>query len=82
MSVKYDEGRGEITLESGRRLWVSFNVLGISPTGEVSYGYDGKLVDYPEFTTAERTEIALEMIGRWTQWAQHGEQYEDDEEGI
>ena len=65
--MKYEEAEDVLELSSGKRLFANRGILGISPAGEISEGYDGGV--YDEFTPEERAELAEYMIGLWRQWA-------------
>jgi hypothetical protein len=59
-------------LTSGRVFYANNGIIGISPDGEVSEGYDGGIDvvrewddEFTPWTPAERGELADEMIRRW-----------------
>jgi len=58
----------EYVLEcTGRRFFANNGIVGLGPElGRLSHGYDGSGPD--DLTPAEKREIALEMIARWSTW--------------
>lgn len=61
--MTYDEQTNEIVLATGRRF---DNLVSVSDgTDYLSYGSDGGFY-IDDWTPAERTELADEMIRRWT----------------
>lgn len=66
------------TLTTGRRVYANRGILGIDEQGSVSEGYDGGVElerdwddTFQSWTPEERTELADEMIRRWTRFKTH-----------
>lgn len=63
-----------IKLKSGREIYVSGGIVGISLDEEViAEGYDGFIwtdEDSSPWTPAEKRELAEMMIARWKWWAE------------
>lgn len=53
-----------VTLPSGFRFYAHNLVVGISPDGQISEGYDGG-IDAEELTAQDRRELAERMISLW-----------------
>ena len=66
------------TLPSGRVFDANRGIIGLDEFGNLFEGYDGTLENYeseyagvdPEFTPAERVEIADMMLARWQAYRQ------------
>lgn len=62
-----------IQLPSGRSFYANCGIVGISPNGDVTQGYDGSFGsdgwgDNAALTAEERRELATIMIGHWIKW--------------
>lgn len=55
-------------LSTGRTFDANCHILGISPDGSLSGGYDSG-IDARDFTREERLEVAAYAIAQWVQWA-------------
>lgn len=62
----YDKKLEKIVLADGEQIHAFRGIIGISPTGDVTEGFDGTFCfsDTPE----ARREIARVMIDRWYYW--------------
>jgi len=63
----------KVVFSTGETKYANQGILGLSPTGEVSQGYDGTFFqpgaeqwnDKPDLTPAECVELADHMIQQW-----------------
>lgn len=59
-----------ITFETtGKEIYANCGIVGISPSGSLSEGYDGG-VDVESLTIEEKIELADYMISLWTKFKQ------------
>jgi hypothetical protein len=63
-----------IIFSSGRSVYANLGIIGLSPTLELSYGYDGS-IDWPPYethsdslTVEDMKELADYMVGQWTRF--------------
>lgn len=70
ITIQDDGFDDTLILSSGRSVYANCGIVGISPDGVVTEGYDGGLDPSGEgdFTEDERREIAAYMISRWREW--------------
>lgn len=61
MKVENDE----LIFSTGKRAYANNGIIGLSPTGEVSEGYDGS---FPSLTNEEKLELANYMLARWEEF--------------
>ena len=56
----------DLIFSTGKTLYANQGIIGISPDGVISEGYDDGIED--NFTPKERRELADYMITLWTKW--------------
>jgi len=63
--------RDGVTFSSGKYLSANCGIIGLSPTLEVSDGYDGEFTPYDEpLTREERKELSEFMVAQWTKYGE------------
>ena len=77
MKLEKREFGEAFTLSTGRSFGANNGILGISPDGDISEGYDGGIWPDGEcfdndFTPDERREIADFAIAAWEKYARDG----------
>jgi hypothetical protein len=65
--MRVDCDKEEIVFSTGRREYANWYIIGISPSLDVSQGYDGH-IDTDKFSPEERAELADYMIGLWSKF--------------
>jgi len=61
----------KITFTSGREKYANKGIIGLSPEGNVSEGYDGGLWhpdSHRPITPTDRIELGTYMMSRWTEF--------------
>jgi hypothetical protein len=76
--MKIDVDKCEITFSTGKKVFAYRGIIGLTPCGDVTEGYDGELYpqdsDQPSLTAAECVELANHMT---EQWRLFGQRYQD-----
>jgi hypothetical protein len=64
MRMDYDSrGVEELVMDDGTRYYAHAHIVGLSPDGEICYGYDGELAS---LSLEHKKELAKYMIDLWT----------------
>jgi len=81
------DGRGKITLSTGKELYANCGIIGIAPDLAVAGGYDGGIFDFAEhcipaeiegdFTEEERLVMADKMVAQLGEHANAFENVDD-----
>ena len=59
----------DLIFSTGKRVYANNGIVGISPEGQISEGYDG-LIDDDKLTPSEKSELAGYVIKMWTKYSQ------------
>lgn len=65
----YNKEDDKIVLETGKRIYSIFGIIGISPDGIAYYGFDGEVGEMEgRLTPEECKELALYQIELWKKY--------------
>lgn len=54
----------DLIFSTGKKVYANNGIIGISPSGEISEGYDGD-IDTENLTPEEKLELANYMLVKW-----------------
>lgn len=67
--MRYDAEWEKLIFSTGKKIDAHLGIIGISPEGEISTGYDDG-VDEKSLTPDEKRELADYAIAQWVKWRQ------------